>query len=60
MNTSDQNVRDGRRERSNLLPQATVARKVKMDMVLVYQVSKFEEQTNRSYIRLQIPISPTL
>ena len=38
MNTSDQNVRDVRREKRNLLGTATIERKVKMDMVLVYQV----------------------
>ena len=37
INTFDQNVRDVRRERSNLLRKATVAWKVKMDMILVYQ-----------------------
>ena len=37
INTSVQNVRDVRCERSNLLRKATVAWKVKMDMILVYQ-----------------------
>lgn len=35
--TSDQYVRDVRRERSNILRKATVERKVQMDMILVYQ-----------------------